>query len=106
MGNWSLEAILRDLVMAWRLLWDPKVPTMLKVLIPVAALVYCLWPLDLLPFLPFDDIAVVILAMRLFAQMASSAAGTNRDGFSQAQPPRNDDTNTIDTTWRVVDPDR
>lgn len=97
MANWNLQAILRDLGAAWRLFWDPKVPVLFKLLLPVAAMIYWVWPIDLIPGIPLDDIAVLILALRLFVQLASPSTPP-----SPAATPANDDDNTIDTTWRVI----
>jgi uncharacterized membrane protein YkvA (DUF1232 family) len=106
-GNWSLEAILRDFATAWRLFWSPRVPATLKLILPIAALIYWLSPLDLLPGLPFDDVAVLILALRLFVQMApADVAQTIRGEHPQPRATPADDENTIDTTWRVVDQDK
>ncbi len=109
MRNWNLQAIVRDLGTAWRLLWDPKVPSGLKLLLPLAALLYMVSPLDLLPFNPIDDIAILILAMRLFVQFATSnqptpASSAVNNGWQQS--PVDDDENTIETTWRVIDTKR
>lgn len=104
LGNWNLQVIMRDLATAWRLLWDPRVPGLLKLLLPGAALLYWIFPIDLMPGLPFDDIAVLVLALRLFVQLAP--AGARNADNPQAQPNRSDDENTIDTTWRVVDSDK
>lgn len=102
MSNWNLQAILRDIGAAWRLFWDPKVPTVLKLLLPVAALVYWLSPIDLLPLNPIDDIAVMILALRLFVQLVSPQ-DAQPNTASQAHTARPaDEENVIDTTWRVV----
>ena len=97
MANWNLQAILRDLGAAWRLFWDPKVPVALKLLLPVAALLYWVWPLDLIPGIPLDDIAILILALRLFVQMASPNPTS-----TPPRPTPEEDANTIDTTWRVI----
>lgn len=103
-GNWNVEAILRDFATAWRLFWSPRVPAALKLLLPVVALVYWLSPLDLLPGLPLDDIAVLILALRFFVQMApTDVVQEMRGGRTQPPPHPSTDDNTIDTTWRVVD---
>ncbi len=69
-GGWTFGNIVRDLSIAWRLLWDPAVPALLKFSLPVLALLYWISPLDLLPGLPFDDLAVLLLAARLFVAMA------------------------------------
>ena len=83
---------------------------MFKYLLPVFALLYWVWPIDLLPFLPIDDIAVATLAAYLFLQDFSnpgsnqtqqqSANGSNHE--NSARSSRADDDNVIDTTWRVV----
>ena len=96
-GGWNPVAIVRDVVTAWRLLWDPRVPFSLKMLLPITAAIYWVWPLDLLPGLPFDDIAILLLALRAFVQLAPQEAvrgATNRS---------NDGEPVIDTTWRRVD---
>ena len=114
-GSRSLN-IMNDLVTAWRLLWDPRVPGMLKILLPVAAMVYWISPIDLLPGLPFDDIAVMILALKMFINLAPNAATDNAanndstyqsNGFHQngAQDAGFDDGDVIDTTWQVIDDD-
>lgn len=105
-GNWSFSALLQDAGTAWRLLWDPNVPSLLKLTLPVLAMLYWLWPLDLIPGMPVDDIAVFLLAAKLFVALAS-AGGFNRTFDGQRTRPANphqpDETDVIDTTWRVVD---
>ena len=71
MSNWNFQAILQDMSRAWRLFWDPKVPVALKIVLPIAALVYWIFPIDLIPGIPLDDIAILVLALRLFVQLAS-----------------------------------
>ena len=101
--------IMNDLATAWRLLWDPRVPMLLKLLLPVAAMVYWISPIDLMAGLPFDDIALMILALKLFINMAPQAAGepasggatANQNNSYQSQGFKDDD--VIDTTWQVID---
>jgi uncharacterized membrane protein YkvA (DUF1232 family) len=93
---------MRDLQRIWQLLRDPAVPGW-KWLLPIGALLYWLWPVDLMPFLPFDDIAVVILAISMLLQMAtrfSEMNPQNNQGQSDTTGTRND--SAIDTTWRVI----
>ncbi len=101
-GGWSLSQILRDLALTWRLLGDPQVSGFLKLLLPVMALVYWLSPLDLLPGMPFDDLAVILLATRLFVQMAPPDAVERAMGGRRAGS-HPDDGPVIDGEWRVVD---
>jgi len=108
-SGWSAGSIMQDMYTAWRMFWDPRVPTILKVLFPVGALIYWISPIDLLPGLPFDDIALLIVAIRLFVQLvpsdldkgASARSGAN-SGRNPTDPDHGDD-NTIDTTWRVIE---
>lgn len=59
----------------WRLIGDPRVPETLKLLLPALAVVYLLWPADLLtdivPLLgQIDDVGLLLLAMSLFESLA------------------------------------
>lgn len=109
-AGWSPGDIMRDMYTAWRMLWDPRVPSLLKILLPAAALLYWISPIDLLPGLPFDDIALLVLALRLFVQMGSvmgngpQSAGPGYDPNQRnpsADRPK-DDENIVDTTWHVI----
>ncbi|MCS7178757.1 MAG: DUF1232 domain-containing protein [Anaerolineae bacterium] len=71
--SWAKELI-RQLRLAWRLFKDRRVPWGLK-LIPPAALIYILSPVDILPDLglglgQLDDIAIILLALKLFIELA------------------------------------
>jgi len=70
----NLREAWRDAKVAWRLLRDPRVPPATK-LVPVASLLYLLWPLDVLadawPLLgQLDDLGVMLLGLRLFLRLA------------------------------------
>jgi len=69
-----LREIIRQIRLAWRLFWDPRVSWALK-LIPPATLVYLISPLDILPDVTLglgqlDDIAVILLGVKLFVELA------------------------------------
>jgi hypothetical protein len=75
--------------------------------LPLLAILYWVWPLDLIPGVPLDDLALVLLAARLFVALAPKES-VNRAFNGGARPTgsqvhREDDANVIDTTWRVVD---
>lgn len=111
--------VLNDIVTAWRLLWSPGVPGILKLLLPLLALVYWISPLDLIPGVPIDDVAVLILIAKLFVQMAPRDVvdqlnnGARRRGSYEQTPYADpgaqgdvyDDQDTVSTTWRVIDDD-
>ncbi len=70
----NLRQAWRDAQVAWRLLRDPRVPPATK-LVPLASLLYLLWPLDILadawPLLgQLDDLGVLLLGLRLFLRLA------------------------------------
>jgi uncharacterized membrane protein YkvA (DUF1232 family) len=102
-GKWSLRALLADLGNTWRLLWDPAVPALLKLALPLLALIYWIYPFDLIPFLPIDDIAVVLLLARIFVNVAPLTRGFGAETRTPPSAKENDDPNFIETTWRVID---
>ena len=74
-GRPSFQAALENVQLVWRLLQDDRVPTLLKVAIPLVVAVYFISPLDLIPdFIPvlgqLDDLGVILLGMTLFIQLA------------------------------------
>ncbi len=70
-----LDDALRQLRLAWRLFVDRRVPLWTKI-VPPAVLGYVLSPVDILPDLPpmglnqLDDLAVVLLGLKLFIELA------------------------------------
>jgi uncharacterized membrane protein YkvA (DUF1232 family) len=93
---WVQEAA-RQVRLAWRLFWDQRVPVWTK-LIPPIALGYVLVPIDLVPDVALglgqlDDLAVVLLGLKLFIEL--SPPDVVRDHL-RALGARIDE-------WRVVD---
>ena len=67
--------------LVWRLMNDDRVPSWLKVVIPLVVGLYFFSPIDLIPdFLiglgQLDDLGVVMLGMALFIRLAPEAAVT------------------------------
>ncbi len=61
--------------LAWRLLNDPRVPTWLKVVVPLVIALYFVSPVDIVPdFIvgagELDDLGVLLLGMSLFVRLA------------------------------------
>lgn len=92
---------LQQATRAIQLLFDSRVPMTLKLLLPAAAALYWLWPIDLMPGLPIDDVAVLIGAMALFIKLASEGLDRQSQTQSPVQPTKDD--TVVDTTWRVID---
>lgn len=72
--TWLGDAV-RQIRLAWRLLRDQRVPAWTK-LVPPAAVAYVLSPIDILSDLPpmglnqLDDVAVILLGVKLFIELA------------------------------------
>lgn len=94
--------LLQQMGRAIRLLFDPRVPASLKLMLPVAAALYWLWPIDLMPGLPFDDVAILIGALMLFTKLASEALERHQRQERETSAQKQDDT-VIDTTWRIIE---
>ncbi len=73
----SLLVFRRTLRLAWRLLKDRRVPLTTKLIVP-GALLYAVFPVDLLPdFLPalgqLDDLTALLLSVLLFVRACPAA---------------------------------
>jgi uncharacterized membrane protein YkvA (DUF1232 family) len=102
--------VLQQLMQAGKLIFDSRVPFSLKLMLPFAALLYWLWPLDLMPVLPFDDLAVMFVALTAFVQLANQAiakqARQQYTGGSPTDPSSGSagaNDGVVDTTWRVIE---
>lgn len=93
---------LQQMGRAIQLLFDPRVPTSLKLMLPVAAALYWFWPIDLMPGLPFDDVAILIGALMLFIKLASEALERQQRQERETSAQEGDET-VIDTTWRIIE---
>jgi uncharacterized membrane protein YkvA (DUF1232 family) len=69
----ALRSLFAQMRLAVRLLREPRVPMLVKV-IPILALLYVIWPLDIVPDLfpvigQLDDMGVALLALEMFTKM-------------------------------------
>lgn len=92
-----LQELVRQARLAWRLMRDKRVPMWTK-LIPPAAFLYVLFPVDFIPDLiaglgQLDDIAVVLIGVRLFIELAPRKVVEEHLADLGAREPK----------WRVVD---
>jgi uncharacterized membrane protein YkvA (DUF1232 family) len=118
LGGWRFSDILRDFALTWQLLRDSRVSLLLKLALTFFVFFYWISPLDLM-IGPIDDTAMMILALRVFVQMAPREAvesamirlGYLRKPTPSDQPDRDvwdiwgddADNKTIPGQWRVVD---
>lgn len=66
------QGVIQDVItkakLIYKLMGDRRVSSYLKIL-PVGSLIYLISPVDFLPFLPFDDIAIVGMGLYLFVEL-------------------------------------
>ena len=73
----SVKDLIGRIRLFWRLLNDPRVPTWVKG-IPLVALLYLLFPIDLIPdpmlgLGQLDDLAVILLGLKFFRDFCPQA---------------------------------
>ncbi len=94
----TIREIVRNANLAWRLFVDRRVPIAAKAL-PVLALGYLIWPVDLIPDIPIlgqlDDLVVLLIALRVFIGLAPPELVEELRGAR--------DRSSVDATYRVVD---
>lgn len=118
-GNIGAE-LLQSFQLAYRLFLDSRVSPVYKLLLPLAAMLYFILPIDLLPdVVPFlgqlDDVAVLLLLTRLFIMLApqdvvnsykggaeQAAGGSARAGARSTRSAGGRDDNVVDADFRVV----
>jgi uncharacterized membrane protein YkvA (DUF1232 family) len=105
-----LAEIFRNARLIFRLLGDPRIPPWLKA-IPIGAVVYILSPIDLLPDFfvglgQLDDIAILLLAVKLFLDLSPQDVVTQHQ-MDMASAGGRVDTPTpgsyVDATFTVLD---
>lgn len=84
---------------------NPRVPLYLKLLLPVGAALYWFWPMDLLPGIPIDDVAVLLIALRLFLSLGERFLQGNSEAgaATEGDAPASGDTQVVDGTWQAVE---
>lgn len=110
-----LAEIVRNVQLVWRLLLDPRVSLLTKLVIPGLAVAYFLWPADLMPdvFLglgQLDDLMLLALATKLFIdlcpteivrQYRNAAAGVTSPPKAGRRQNKSD--TVVDAEYRIVE---
>lgn len=112
-----LGGLVRQARLGWNLMRDSRVSGWVK-LIPVAALIYFLSPIDMIPdwMIPglgeVDDIVVLLLALKMFVDFSpDSVVAEHLDtlfGRRRRTQPTHESSSgeTIDVSYRVLDEDQ
>ncbi len=92
-----LANLAKQIRLLWRLLNDPRVPSWVKT-IPFVALLYLIFPIDLLPdpvlgLGQLDDLAIVLLGLKLFRDLSPSAVVREHEAALAGES----------SPWRVVE---
>jgi uncharacterized membrane protein YkvA (DUF1232 family) len=108
----AVVQVLRTLRLVWRLLWDRRVPLFPKLII-LAAAIYVISPVDLIPDVilglgQLDDIGISLLAIGVFIQLCPPAlVEEHRRAIAaetgKAYKPSDED--TVEGSFRVVSDD-
>ena len=116
-----LADLIKQIRLLWRLLNDSRVPAWVKT-IPAVVLLYLIFPLDLFPdpvlgLGQLDDLAIILLGLKLFRDFSPQAvvreheadiAGQNspwRVVEGDSTPKQGTETPCIDAEYRVIDKD-
>lgn len=102
-----LGEIFRQIKVVWQLMIDPEVSLWVKLIPPIAVL-YVLSPIDLVPdpilgLGQLDDLAVLLIAVKLFTEMSSSHAGRRARGETTGEAPPYPENEVVDASYRVID---
>jgi uncharacterized membrane protein YkvA (DUF1232 family) len=102
-----LGEIMKQIRLVWRLLTDSDVPIWVKI-IPPLALLYTISPVDLIPdpvlgLGQLDDLAVILIGLKLFIEMCpSGVVQRHRDELAGNTPPVPEG-EVVDASYRVLD---
>lgn len=104
-----LADLIRDIEVAWHLLWDPRVPILAK-LVPALAIVYIVSPIDLAPDLflglgQLDDLAVLLLGLKLFLSLSPQSLVREYSGKGKPQAKSGETPDYVDAEYRVLHDD-
>jgi len=109
-----LAYLLRNMRLAWNLLRDYRVPLLTKLVIPGIMLLYILSPIDLIPDAilglgQLDDLAVFVLAVKLFIEVSphnvveEHLRNLTGDGSAPRPSGAAPEGEVVDGEYRVID---
>lgn len=104
----KIRGIFRNIKLVWRLLWDRRVPLILKMFIPMS-LSYLAMPFDLVrDYLPvigrFDDLIILTIATLVFVRLAPQQVVTEHREAIWGRSV-NEGKNVTDADYRVLNDD-
>lgn len=102
-----LMGIFKQLRLVWLLIQDGRVPLWMKSVVPLS-LLYLISPFDFIPdvvlgFGQLDDLGVILLGMALFVKLCPQNIVEYYRNQLEYGP--ENDSEAVDTTYRVIDED-
>ena len=102
-----LSDIMKQIRLVWRLLSDPTVPMWVKI-IPPLALLYVIFPIDLVPdpvlgLGQLDDLAVILIGLKLFIEMSPGGIVERYRDELAGNTPSEPEGEVVDASYRVID---
>lgn len=103
----ALAQIMRTLALVWRLLKDPRVPFLSKLIIP-GAIAYVVSPIDLLPdFIlglgQLDDLGIILMSIPLFIEFCPrEIVEEHRRALEATRGQARSDEDVIEGLYRVM----
>lgn len=100
--------LIRQIRLLWRLLNDPRVPSWVKT-IPLVALLYLIFPIDLVPdpalgLGQLDDLAVILLGLKFFRDLSPRSVVQEHESDIDGKSVKGgENAPTIDAEYHVVD---
>jgi len=104
-----LAELIRNAKLVWRLLKDPRVSPAIKLTVPALAAIYLVWPIDLLPDVllglgQLDDLAILLLGVRLFIELCPPGiVQLHLDALDGKPPPGKEQGEIVDWEYRVIE---
>lgn len=98
--------------LVWRLLRDPRVATVTKVVVPALTAAYVLLPVDFLPDVvpalgQLDDLAILLLGTRLFIELCPpEVVRQHQEEIAAGRPMRQSEKGegeTVEGEYRVIE---
>ncbi len=109
LGPRLLPKVIRYARLVWRLIWDKRVPLVLRALVPLAIL-YFILPIGLIPdriprFGFADDVIILGLAVLLLIKLSPQHVLDEYNGGSRAsiRPEDSDPSKVVDGSSKLID---
>lgn len=105
-----LSGLVNQVQLVWKLLRDPQISMWIKSVIPLS-FIYTISPIDFIPDVllgvgQLDDLGVILLGLALFVKLCPpELVEFYRRQIEFGPDPKKDDSEVVDTTYKILDED-